>query len=125
MATVVSNSVVAENVEIRHYRGDTFIRTLFFYQDAAKTIPQVVSTDTFKLNVVNKDLKSKSTPVLSFTMASGISLLTSNSIKLEKSSTQMSIRAGTYTYDLQQTKTDGTVITLLAGDFIIKDDRTV
>lgn len=120
-----SNSSVAAEVNIRCYRGDTFKRILTFWSDAEKTIPLDVSADTFKLNVVKANLKTKASPVLSFTMAAGIAITDDNEVTFTKTAAQMALKADTYTYDLQHTKADGTVITVQMGDFIIDDDRTI
>lgn len=120
-----SNSSLAAKVNIKCYRGDTFIRVMRFWSDALKTVPIDITEDTFKLNVVKTNLKTKSNPVLSFTMVDGMEITDDNELTISKTAAQMAVLAGTYTYDLQQTKADGTVITLQVGDFIIEDDRTI
>lgn len=117
-----SNSSVAAEVNIRCYRGDTFSRVLRFWSDAEHTVAINIMSDTFKLNVIKK---SKATPVLSFTMIDGITLSATNIVALSKTAAQMELLAATYTYDLQQTKADGSVITIQAGEFIIDDDKTI
>lgn len=125
MSIQVSDSNLAKPLNISHKRGDTFFREKFFYTDETKSTILDITTDTFKMNVIKGGEESKSNPILSFTMSSGIQIISPNILRLSKSAIEMQIRAGKYTYDLQRTLQDGTVVTIEEGDFIINDDRTI
>lgn len=123
MAVKISSSIVSALVDIKHYRGDSFARVLQFFDDEAETVPTDITNDTFKLSVI-KDYTKKNTPVLEFTMDDGIEITDTNEVTLSKTGTQMEVTAGVFLYDLQQTKQDGTIITLMKGEFTIDNDVT-
>lgn len=125
MAIETINTSQAKEVNITHYRGDTFFLEKKFYTDATKSTILDITTDNFKMNVVKADLKSKSSPILSFTMSNGISIVPTNILRLTKTASEMQFSPGIYTYDLQRTLSDGKVVTVEFGTWEQLDDRTI
>lgn len=115
-----SNSSVAVVHDIKCKRGDTFSRIFKYWSDTAKTVPVDITGSTFKLKVF--EVKTQ-TEILLFTMDAGLSISDTNILTLTKNATQMILKAGVYSYDLE--KTTGTVVlTIMKGDFIIEQDVT-
>lgn len=118
-----SNSSVAVEVEIICKHGDTFSRKIRFWQDAAATVPLDVSASTFKMNVIVK--ANKAPTVIAFDMGSGITFDAINIISLDKTAEEIEeLQPGRYNYDLEQTKMDGSVLTILKGFFTVEPDVT-
>lgn len=121
----ISNSVVAVDIDIICYRGDDFTREIEFFQDEAHTIDLDITDDRFDLHVI-KSPATKSTPLLSFSTDGPVDMVFSgiNKLVLTKTALEMELKAGKYTYDLQRTLANGTIITVQQGIFQITDDKT-
>jgi hypothetical protein len=102
------------NVPLHATRGDTFSTRLEFSYGTFGSYHLDVSGSSFKMQV----LDAAGQPVLSFTEGKGMEMLNQSSLRLYQPAVKMNF-AGTYSYTLTQTLTDGTVNTLLKGNFII------
>lgn len=95
--------------------GDTFSTRVEFTYGTFGSYHLDVSGSQFELQVLD-DTKSS---VLSFNKGDGLERLSNSTIRLYKPAMQMQLK-GSFTYALKQTLADGTVNTLLRGDFIIE-----
>jgi hypothetical protein len=95
--------------------GDTFSTRIEFTYGTFGSYHLDVSCSQFELQVLDDTGSS----VFSFTEGKGLEWLSNSIIRLYKPAAQMQLK-GSFTYDLKQTLADGTVNTLLRGDFIIE-----
>lgn len=95
--------------------GDTFSTRLEFTYGTFGSYHLDVSGSRFELQV----LDDTGSTVLSFTEGKGMEWLNNSMIRLYKPTAQMQLK-GSFTYTLKQTLADGTVNTLMRGDFIIE-----
>lgn len=121
----VVNTIVGSQEDIIVYRGvDWLLNDLEFYTDSTKVTPLDVSSDTFEMNVIQGDKKTR--PVITFDNTSGFSFPATNKLRRSKLKAETNIRAGVYTYDLKWTDSrDGKTYPIRYGRFKIKDDKSI
>ncbi len=95
--------------------GDTFSTRLEFSYGTFGSYHLDVSGSTFEMQVTGEGGVVK----LSFTEGKGLEWLNSSTIRLYKPASQMQLK-GSFNYTLKQTLADGTVNTLMRGDFVIE-----
>jgi len=103
------------------FRGDTYERTLEFLDDDdnPKDITgwqlfftlKVNKTDTDVDAVLKKDWDTHLTPTDGLTL-------------FQLTAAEANALAGSYWYDMQYVKPDGTVITFMSGNFVFEEDIT-
>lgn len=123
MAKTISNSSIAVEHDIICKRGDTFSRQFRYWQDKAKTVAVDITESDFNMDVVGSpNLK----PIFSFSIGGGLTITDVNVLELDITAMAMQIgEGGNFVYDLQKTLTDGTVVTIMKGAFIIEKDVTI
>lgn len=95
--------------------GDTFSTRFEFTYGTFGSCHLDVSGSKFEMQVTNDAGLVK----LSFSEGNGLEWLSNSMIRLYKPAGKMHLK-GRFTYALKQTLTDGTVNTLMRGDFIIE-----
>lgn len=102
-------------------RGDSFSRTLFFWDDYNKTIPTDISTWTFRMQVRDK---IGTTVILDFEMNTEINITDINSVEFVQTSTVMDeAQVGLFYYDIEK-EIGGVRTTFIKGKFTILVDQT-
>ena len=114
------NLIVKETLDITCMRNDTF-KLDMDWEDADDNAIDLTSY-TFKAQVRKKS--TSATPLLTFDNDDFTKDANGN-LLMKKSASDMTIKGGVYTYDLQATHTSTSeVTTWLGGLFIVKDDVT-
>jgi hypothetical protein len=103
------------------YGGDTFKRVFKFLEDDLTT-PIVISTWEFAMEL---KYNGKGTAVLKLTTTPAAGLTKGGVANNELTMlTPMPHKPGMYSYDLEITKPDGTIVTYISGIFTITQDIT-
>ena len=123
----VSNSDVAVKLNIKHRRGDTFIREFTFTKDGA---PMDLTDWSARMQVREQvTSRSQSTlrpPVIAVTTEDHITIQgeDNNVLRVLIPATDMQIPAIKYLWDLELTSDIGVVTTFLTGEFELSQDIT-
>jgi hypothetical protein len=108
---MTSTSNVAEKVNFKVIRGDSFTRDIVFWQDDAKTVPLDVTAFTFELVAKNCDGNT----ALKFNDDAGITRPDTQTLRLSKTAGEMNLPAGGYEYTFK--RTSDVTVTLMYGVF--------
>lgn len=109
---VVSSSDIAQRQDFVCRRGDTFTRNLTFSFNG--TVQPLTGCALA--------MKVKDTGGI--TLFTIVPVITGNVAVISETAALMLVPAGNYQYDLQLTNTDGTLVTMMQGWFIINKDST-
>ena len=112
------NLVIKQDLDITCMKNDTFKLDMDWVDGNSNAID--LTSYTFKAQVRKKSTDSV---ILTFE-TSDFTGDASGNLLMQKSASNMNIKAGVYEYDLQSTHTDGTVSTWMGGLFVIQQDIT-
>jgi hypothetical protein len=124
MATIdpAISTVAMATLDITVKAGDTFSLLLKFFDDDAGTVPTDLTNYVFKM-----DIKPKTTPLgspkLSLVQSVGITIggADNNEMTLLE---KISIKGGSYVYDIEGLLPDGSIVTFVGGAFTVVQDVT-
>ncbi len=104
------------------YRGDTDVRSMDFYENAAKTIPY----DLTKYNNWTLEVKKRysAEPSIKLILGDGLEITSDNRMTFTIGIDKSIINASAYKFDLQGDNIGSDRLTILTGDFIVQQDIT-
>ena len=115
------NLDIASRLDITCRRNDTFSLDMDWTDVNDSAID--LTTYTFKMEVRRN--ATSGTALLTFNNAEFTTKDANGNLTVVKAASSMTLKGGTYVYDLQATHSNGTVQTWLTGDFVIVEDITI
>lgn len=119
---MATNTIIAAELDLDTYRGDTLELEVLFFEDPEKTTPlDLTQWDTFKMQIKQSPPVSK--VLVELTELEGLDIGIGK-ITINLTAEQMELPIGNRYYDIQATSSTE-VKTLLKGIFNVEQDITI